>query len=73
MKIDDILAHNAKLIEAISNTNKRIESLTTNIEILKEKLVAPCSYCEYDGVYRCEACKANYYAAGFNVPNYPNE
>lgn len=69
MTKEEILENNQMYTEAIAEINKVIEENEKRRDGFTAKLIAPCNYCKFDGVYRCEACEeANY--AGFNVEKF---
>lgn len=63
-----------KIIKNNKTIKKKIEKLSKvyfeKIKSLEDKIIAPCGNCKYDGMYRCEACRDNYYS-GYNIENYP--
>ena len=65
MTLKEILNHNREIL-----AEAEIHRLA--IERLMGKIKAPCEFCPYEGVYRCDACQGDNYA-GFNRPGYPND
>jgi hypothetical protein len=57
-----------KIRKAIAEEEERHEKEMTR---LIRRIVAPCQWCKYDGVFRCEACEEAHYE-GFNIKDYPN-
>jgi len=64
---EEIIAHN-RLVRA--HKNLLHEEYTKKLNELPE-VIAPCKTCNYDGLYRCEACENNDYE-GYNIRDYPN-
>ena len=56
--------------EEIEEVEGKIEKLQKEINTYRKYILAPCRYCPYDGVYRCEACEENDYE-GFKKRDYP--
>ena len=62
-----IITRNKALKEEYDQLERETKA---KLEAILKKVVAPCSHCPYDGVYRCEACTENFYE-GFKVKDYP--
>lgn len=61
-KLEVILTKNEKTLEEIKIVREKIAKLEADMFYLRnEILIAPCKYCKYDGVYRCEACQEDDY------------
>lgn len=71
MNEEEIKAHNDKIKIIIQVKEEEVNILQTDIGKLRIQLKAPCKYCAFDGVYRCEVCMEDNYE-GFNVKDYPN-
>jgi hypothetical protein len=65
LDVNDVLKHNSQIINRIEEINKEISEKKLEVNKLEKEIIAPCSFCPYDGVYRCESCKEMYYE-GFN-------
>ena len=70
LNANDVLENNKKVSEKISLIKKEIADKYNEVSKLRKDIIAPCTFCKYDGVYRCEACSENYYE-GYNVSDYP--
>lgn len=68
-KKEDILKYNKRIQDNISVLKKNAEDIERQINEHTEKLVPPCHYCPFEGVYRCENC-IEYNYAGFNVKDF---
>ena len=66
----EIVEHNEKIMKDIKELQKKINTLSMKKRKLRKKIIPPCEYCKYEGVYRCEACIRDYFV-GFNVRDYP--
>ena len=64
-----IKAHNKTVTKKVDALRKEADKLHEEANKLQDTLIAPCAKCDFDGVYRCEACQADGYI-GFNVADY---
>lgn len=59
--------NNKELQLEAAQINRETEQKLENIQM---RIQPPCDECNYDGVYRCEACEENFFE-GFNIRDYP--
>lgn len=57
MKVNDILKHNITIQALIGNLHSAIKQAELS-------LIPPCEFCKFDGGFRCEDCKNNYFLEG---------
>jgi len=69
-KINSITFNNSLAAIRIGEIRKEIIELKNEISENEHSMEAPCLECNYDGQFRCETCKHNYYE-GFNIRDYP--
>ncbi len=69
--LEDILNHNKHIMSRIETHTRCINTEKQMIEFVKKEIVPPCKFCPYDGIFRCESCRENFYE-GFNKKDYPN-
>lgn len=68
---DKVIKRNQMNQEKIQKLHEKIDQIYEEIHILENEIIAPCKWCPYDGVYRCEACQESNYS-GFNIKSFPN-
>jgi uncharacterized membrane protein YukC len=69
MEKEQVLKHNEEKRKEIKTLNDKIDSLKKELKKLRKEIIAPCKWCPYDGVYRCESCQELNYI-NFNVKDW---